>query len=101
MPVRPDSFEAGLQKLGIEFYLSGFCSWDNYMKFLGYLERIHHAAGDRAGNDAARRSLHPLDRWLGLSACLEGGGLSTYNSTSFLNVSQSWLMQGLLQSALF
>lgn len=41
VPVKPDSFEAGLRKLGIEFYLSGFCSWDNYTKFLGYLERIH------------------------------------------------------------
>ena len=40
IPVKPDAFEAGLRKLGIEFYLSGYCSWDNYTKFLGYLERI-------------------------------------------------------------
>ena len=40
VPVKPTSFEAGLRKLGIEFYLSGCCSWDNYTKFLGYLERI-------------------------------------------------------------
>ena len=40
VPVKPDAFEAGLRKLGIEFYLSGYCSWDNYTKFLGYLERI-------------------------------------------------------------
>ena len=40
MPVKPTAFEAGLRKLGIEFYLSGYCSWDNYRKFLGYLESI-------------------------------------------------------------
>ena len=40
VPVKPDAFEAGLRKLGVEFYLSGFCSWDNYTRFLGYLERI-------------------------------------------------------------
>ena len=40
VPVKPTAFEAGLQKLGIEFYLSGYCSWDNYVKFIGYLESI-------------------------------------------------------------
>ena len=40
VPVKPTAFEAGLRKLGIEFYLSGYCSWDNYRKFLGYLESI-------------------------------------------------------------
>lgn len=40
VPVKPDAFEVGLRKLGIEFYLSGYCSWDNYKRFLGYLERI-------------------------------------------------------------
>lgn len=40
VPVKPDVFETGLRKLGVEFYLSGYCSWDNYTRFLGYLERI-------------------------------------------------------------
>ena len=40
VPVKPTAFEAGLRKIGIEFYLSGYCSWDNYTKFIGYLESI-------------------------------------------------------------
>ena len=40
VPVKPTYFEAGLKRLGIEFYLSGCCSWDNYKKFLGYLEQM-------------------------------------------------------------
>lgn len=40
VPVKPTAFEAGLRKIGIEFYLSGYCSWDNYRKFIGYLESI-------------------------------------------------------------
>lgn len=40
VPMKPTYFEAGLRRLGIEFYLRGCCSWDNYTKFLGYLEQI-------------------------------------------------------------
>ena len=40
LSVKPTFFEAGLKRLGIEFYLSGCCSWDNYTRFMGYLEQI-------------------------------------------------------------
>ena len=47
VPVKPLGFEAGLRALGVDFYLSGFCSWDNYTKFLGYLERLRQMLLER------------------------------------------------------
>ena len=41
VPVAPDVFETGLRKLGVEFYLSGCCSWGSYTKFLGLLGCLH------------------------------------------------------------
>ncbi len=40
VPVASSALEQGLRQLGIEFSLSGNCTWANYSRFLAYLDRI-------------------------------------------------------------
>lgn len=73
VPVKPDTFEAGLRKLGIEFYLSGFCSWDNYTRFLGYLERIRELLAEREP-EASLLDAHSMLWMIGSGYWLDGEG---------------------------
>lgn len=79
VPVKPDAFEAGLRKLGIEFYLSGYCSWGNYTRFLGYLERIRQMLQE-IEPDTTLLDAHSILWIIGSGYWFEGAGAKTVAS---------------------
>lgn len=41
LPVSPGNFEKSLASIGIDYKLSGRCSWDNYLGFIEIVKQVH------------------------------------------------------------
>lgn len=76
-PLRPQGLQAGLQDLGIDYQLSGRCSWENYSGFIDILQ-----------------DLRPL-----ISSKLDGADVPLIDAHSFIWVLGGWLRPEQVSSA--